>query len=264
MNYNCRKNRATGVALIVVLISIFGLVLWIYKRKRYKVQIQHELEKALLKEEQIKAVINSQEKERKRFAMDLHDDFGQMISALKIHVSKFKGVAIESSMTEKSEEILDSMYRSLKNIAFDLMPQTLFEKGLEEAIEELADQINAGGGIKMDFQSFKIQDKINDDQKVAIYRIIQELVSNALKYANASKINISITDLEESLSLLIEDDGDGFDINAFKMGKGNGWKNIDSRLDLLQGEIDFDSIKGRRNTTISINIPYQLKEVIAA
>lgn len=259
-----QRNRAIGGSVILLLIGIIGLVIWIFKRKQYKTKIEHELERARLKEEQIKAVILSQEKERKRFAMDLHDDLGQLISAMKLNVSRFTEETDSKHITKESNELLDNMYVSLKNIAFDLMPHTLFEKGLEEAIDELRSQVNASGKIKMDFQSFEIQDRIDADQKVAIYRIIQELISNTLKYSNASKINISITDFEDQLSLMIEDDGDGFDLDSFRHGKGNGWRNIHSRLDLLNGAIDFDTLVGRKNNTVSIEIPYALKETIAA
>lgn len=246
-----RNTAFLGLA-IAIIVLILAIAIILVRHRDIKAKAKLESEKSLMKSEQIEAVISSQEKERKRFAMDLHDDFGQMISTLKINVAKFSG---ESAT--KSEEILDSMYSSLKNIAFDLMPQTLFEKGLEEAIEELKEQINAGDKLQMSFQSFEIQSKINDNQKVAVYRIVQELVSNTIKYAEATKINVSITNLGEGFSLLIEDNGNGYDVDSFKNGSGNGWKNIRSRLDLLQGEIDFDSIEGRKNSTVSIEIPYQ-------
>ena len=248
-----RNNLAlVGAAGLIILILIIAIIL--YKQRDLKARARLEEEKSKLKSEQIHAVISSQENERKRFAMDLHDDFGQLISALKLNVSKLTS---ESTQVMKSEEILDTMYSSLKNIAFDLMPHTLFEKGLEEAINELKDQVNASGELQMDFQSFEIQDSINDEQKVAVYRIVQELVSNTIKYADASKINISITDLGNGFSLIIEDNGSGFDFDEFKNSKGNGWKNIRSRLDLLKGEIEFDTRPDRKNTTVSIEIPYQ-------
>lgn len=256
------RNNAMAGAVILSLLAILGLIIWLAKRRQYKSRIRYEFEKHQLKEEQIHAVISSQEKERKRFAMDLHDDFGQLISALKLNVSKMKSPAGEDS--EKAEEILDNMYDSLKNIAFDLMPHTLFDKGIEEALEELKDQINSSGQIRVAVQSFEIKDKIDDDQKVALYRVVQELVSNIIKYSNASRLNLSITDLGQGLSLLIEDNGDGFSLSDFKNGKGNGWKNIHSRLDLLKGHIEFDTIPGRKNTTVIIEVPYQKRAVAVA
>lgn len=248
-------SAATGLIVLIVVIAFI-----LYRQRDLKAKARLVQEKAKLKTEQIQAVIASQEKERKRFAMDLHDDFGQLISALKLNVSRIEAT---SSQVTKSEEILDSMYSSLKNIAFDLMPHTLFERGLEEAIDELKEQVSASGEIQMSFQPFGIRDKINDDQKVAVYRIVQELVSNTIKYAGATKINISITDLEEGFSLMLEDNGNGYNVEDFKNGSGNGWKNIRSRLDLLQGEIDFDTTKGRKNATVSIEIPYRLVENVA-
>ena len=242
-----------AAALLIAAIVIMSILM--LRQRSLRADTQLEQEKSKLKSEQIRAVIDSQEKERKRFAMDLHDDFGQLISALKLNVSKLRNSGT-SQIAEKSEEILDSMYSSLKNIAFDLMPHTLFEKGLEEAVEGLCDQVNTSGEVKMATQSFELKDLIDNDQKVAVYRIIQELVSNCLKYSKATRINIGMTNLGESLSLVIEDDGDGFDLLHFKNGVGNGWKNIRSRLDLLGGEIVFDTVPGRKNTTVSLEIPY--------
>ncbi|WP_420316508.1 ATP-binding protein [Ekhidna sp.] len=254
-----KNNRASIFILIALLAGLIVIGFWLFKRNQYKQRVMLEKERTRLKEEQIRAVIQSQEKERKRFAMDLHDDFGQLISALKLNVMNTK-----SQTTEKSETILDNMYSSLKNIAFDLMPHTLFEKGLEQAIEELKEQINADGSLKVDFQSFDIKNQIDDEQKVAIYRVVQELVSNIIKYSNATKLNISITDINHGISLIVEDNGDGFDLNQFKHGKGNGWKNIHSRLDLLHGEIEFDTQPGRKNTTVIIEIPYLKQKAEAA
>lgn len=252
------QNSIIGLVCVLVFGSILGLSF--FKRRQYQMKLKHESEKTFLKSAQIEAVISSQEKERKRFAMDLHDGFGQLISALKLNVS-----SLTTKEAKKSEEILDSMYSSLKNIAFDLMPHTLFEKGLEEAIEELIEQVNSSGSLKMTFQSFGISGKISDEQKIAVYRIVQELVSNIIKYADASKINISLTDVGAGFSLLIEDNGAGYNLETFKNSNGNGWKNIHSRLDLLDGEIDFDTIAGRKNSTVSIEIPYkvQVKSAIA-
>jgi len=251
-----RQNRLTSIAVVAVIVLAAFLTLLLFRQSALKTKARLEQEKSKLKEGQIKAVIASQEKERRRFAMDLHDDFGQLISALKLNVSKSDKAAASS----KSEEILDTMYRSLKNIAFDLMPQTLFEKGLEEAISELKDQVNASHTMRMDFQSFEIRDKIDDEQKVALYRIIQELVSNIIKYANATTINISVTDIGNGISLLVEDAGDGYDENTLKSATGNGWINIQSRLDLLNVAIAFDTQAGRKNSTVMNAVPYDTQQ----
>lgn len=254
-----QRNRAfmlvLGLLVVVVVIAGFFLI----KKKEYTLSLKHEREKTMLKTEQVKAVILSQEKERKRFAMDLHDDFGQLISTLRLNVSKTDNHSLKS----QSEEILDSMYASLKNIAFDLMPHTLSEKGLSEAIDELKDQINGSGAVTMYYQSFEIKNTLSDDQKVAIYRIIQEVVSNIVKYARASTINISLTDIDSGISLIIEDNGDGFSVSDFKNGKGNGWKNIHSRMDLLGGTIAFDTMPGRKNSTVIIEVPYEITKKVA-
>ena len=257
-----KGNNISIIALILFILTLLIVAFWLYKRVKYKQQVAIEKERAKLKDEQVRAIINSQEKERKRFAMDLHDDFGQLLSAMRLSVHSISEKAPETvgELTKKSEGLIDNMYNSLKNIAFDLMPQTLMEKGLEEALEELQDQINGTDTLAMSVQSYGIKDKIQPDEKIALYRIIQEFISNIIKYSDATKINISITDHEDGLSLMIEDNGTGYDLNDFLQGKGNGWKNIHSRLDLLGATVEFDIVKGRKNTTVSIEVPYHTKE----
>ncbi len=254
-------DRTFAGAVILLLLILIGGLFWFYKRKQYKTKIGYEEERAQLKSEQIKAVIQSQEQERKRFAMDLHDDFGQLISALRIQANV---VGLSTTVKDKINGQLDQMYASLKNIAFNLMPQTLVDKGLSAAVEEFCLQLNMLGGLKFKLHAFDITERLDDQEKVAAYRIIQEIVNNIIKYANASNVTINMTGLGDKLSIMIEDDGDGFDVDQLTNGLGNGWRNIQSRLDLLDGEIDIDSLEGRRNTTVSIEIPYYRSQRRAA
>ncbi|MEQ9299015.1 MAG: tetratricopeptide repeat protein [Cyclobacteriaceae bacterium] len=246
-------DRTLAGAVILALLILVGGLFAYNKRKQYKTKIGHEQERSQLKTQQIKAVIQSQEDERKRFAMDLHDDFGQLISALRIQANM---VGLSTAVKNKINTQLDQMYASLKSIAFNLMPQTLVDKGLSSAVEELCLQLNQLGGLKFKLHTFDITDRLDDQEKVAAYRVIQEVVNNIIKYADASSVTINMTGLEDKLSIMIEDNGDGFDISRLKSGIGNGWRNIQSRLDLLEGEIDLDSVEGRKNSTVSIGIPY--------
>lgn len=193
--------------------------------------------------------------------MDLHDDFGQMISALRIQSNR----AVKATTTrDQINGQLDQMYRSLKVIAFNLMPQTLANRGLSEAVAELCLQLNNIGKIRFSYHEYDAEDHLNDEQKVAIYRVIQEVVNNIIKYANATQVTINITGYEDSMSVMIEDDGDGFDLEVLKSGKGNGWRNIQSRMDLLAGEIDFDTQVGRKHTTVTIQVPFVMQKMQVA
>ncbi|MEP4668326.1 MAG: ATP-binding protein, partial [Cyclobacteriaceae bacterium] len=245
-----QRNQAVIAILVLLTLSIIGLGLWFYKRAQYQNRVKLEKEKARLKTEQTNAVIGSQEEERKRFAMDLHDNFGQLISALRLLTNQSEDIK------SKSNQVLDQMYASLKEIAFDLMPQTLLQKGLVPALEELVTQLNRNGAVRFSLNTFDEGLGLSQESQIATYRIAQELINNNLKYAKAQNVNISITALEDSVNIMIEDDGIGFDTETLLKGAGNGWRNINSRLDLLNGEINFDSEPGSSGTTVLLNIPY--------
>ncbi|MEQ9299014.1 MAG: tetratricopeptide repeat protein [Cyclobacteriaceae bacterium] len=247
-----------AAGLIVFILALGGLL---FRQRDLKNKALVEQERTVQKSEQIRAVISSQEEERKRFAMDLHDDFGQMLSALRIQSNQ----AVKVSTTrDQINGQLDQMYRSLKVIAFNLMPQTLDKRGLSDAVAELCLQLNNMGKIRFSYHEYDAEDHLDNQQKVAIYRVIQEVVNNIIKYANAQHVTINITGYEDSMSVMIEDDGDGFDLEYFKSGKGNGWRNIESRIDLLAGDIDFDTQLGRKHTTVNIHVPFIMQQMQVA
>ncbi len=248
-----------GAGGLIIVILIVGGLLFYQRELRNRASLEQE--KTKLKSEQIKAVISSQEEERRRFAMDLHDDFGQMISALRIQSNQAVKVA---DTRDQINGQLDQMYRSLKVIAFNLMPQTLANRGLTEAVEELCLQLNNMGKIQFSYHDFDAEEHLGDEEKVALYRVIQEVVNNIIKYANAEKVTINITGYEDSLTVMIEDDGMGFDLEVLRSGKGNGWRNIQSRIDLLHGEIDFDTLPGRKHSTVTIEVPFVMQQMQVA
>ena len=258
------RNQAFIITLIALIGGIAVIAIFLFKRQQYNQKLKLEAERNAMKADQIKAVINSQEEERKRFAMDLHDDFGQLISALRMNVNEPQS-AVNLESSKRANVLLDDMYASLKSIAFNLMPQTLVNKGLTAALDELCTQLDTLGSMKFNLRIFGVsEENIPETHKVAIYRVVQEVVNNVIKYANAEKVEINVTGLEDSLSIMIEDDGAGFDTNSLISGKGNGWRNISSRLELVNGEIDYDSSPGRKYTSVSISIPLVHYERTAA
>lgn len=253
-----QRNQAFLAFLALLVLVLVGLGILIYKRSQYLNQLKLEKEKARLKTEQTNAVINSQEEERKRFAMDLHDNFGQLISALRLITNQ------STELRDRSDEILDSMYDSLKEIAFNLMPKTLLDKGLIPALDELVSQLNQTRKIRFVLNQFDQGMELDQTAQIATYRIVQEIANNIIKYANATQVNISLTSLEDYVSIIIEDNGDGFDTKLLTESKGNGWRNIYSRLDLLKGDVEIDSALGRMGSTFLLNIPFSTIRKIAA
>jgi signal transduction histidine kinase len=91
--------------------------------------------------------------------------------------------------------------------------------------------------------------------EISLYRIIQEFLSNILKYSTATEVTIAFTGFDEELVLTIEDNGLGYSLERFQNSEGNGWRNINSRLNLIKATIEFDVVEGRKNNTIIISVP---------
>ncbi len=247
-----RQNRLLIISLIGVLLG--GIALGFLYRTRVQLKQQAELEatRATLREGQLQAVISSQEEERKRFAADLHDGLGQMISAVRLGLSK---EVLEKSSLDHSLSLLNDMNGEIRNIAFNLMPQVLMKGGLEEALKEFATRINRSGGVTIHVQTYDLHPDLSTEHRIALYRISQEWVNNIIKYSGATSISIQVVQHPQELVLTIEDNGRGFNAERLTQSQGNGWKNINSRLHLIKGTIEIDSQEGRANTTVIISVP---------
>lgn len=249
------------VSLLVIAIAalvLFGF-LW---RNRFMLKQKVELEstKATLRESQLQAVISSQEEERKRFAEDLHDGMGQLISAVKLNLSKED---VEKNALNHAVEVLNEMNAEIRNIAFNLMPQVLIKGGLEEALTELAYRVNNTGKVQISISAFDLEEEMPPDRKVALYRVCQEWINNVIKYSACTKIEVQLVQHTDELVITIEDDGHGFDASILATSTGNGWRNINSRLTLVHGQIDIDSSTSRQGTTVTISVPPLVASVAA-
>jgi two-component system, NarL family, sensor kinase len=243
------------ILVILLVIGITGLILLGFlwrNRLVLKQRVEMEATKAELRQSQLEAVITSQEEERRRFAADLHDGMGQLISAVKLNLSKDH---VEKNSLNHAVEVLNEMNTEIRNIAFNLMPQVLIKGGLAEALTELATRVNRAGKIQMVVSEFDVDDDLPSDKKVALYRICQEWVNNVIKYSQCTKINLQLVQHEDELVITLEDDGSGFDSDSLANSQGNGWRNINSRLTLVNGQIDIDSRPGRNGTTVTISVP---------
>lgn len=251
------------VVTLLLLVSLF--VMWRSKNIQYHKSILQE-QKIRLREAQINAVIESQEQERKRFAADLHDGMGQLISALQLNISSLRqqgSFEKRDQIFESSEQLLDEVHDEIRNIAFNLMPPVLVKEGLVPAVSELVRKINKSGQIKAELSVFDVTGRLQQVIEISLYRVVQEMLSNIIKYSHASEVTISFTGYEHELVLTIDDNGDGYDLRAFQEAKeGNGWRNVNSRINLIKGSIEIDTQQGRKNSTVIITIPLGVEEVV--
>jgi signal transduction histidine kinase len=242
---------------------ILSLSFFFYRyREKQKQKAVAQEQKVRLREAQINAVIDSQERERKRFASDLHDGMGQLVSALQLNIQSIKqNQELEKtvSLVDNSEQLLNDIQTEIRNIAFNLMPAILVKEGLLLAVRELTRRISKASSIQIELAIHDVPDRLPDVVEVSVYRIIQELLGNIIKHSKASQITLSFTGYPQEVVLTVEDNGDGFDLNKFQQSENsNGWRTIQTRINLIKGEIEFDTMAGRKNSTVIINIPLTL------
>lgn len=253
---------------ILIFTLLFGLLLLIlvFLLWRKKSQISQEKvlseQKARLREAQIQAVISSEEKERKRFASDLHDSMGQLVSALSMNIQGLKNTSndplVRHEIVDNSTLILQDIQREIRNIAFNLMPQVLTKEGLIPALEEVCARISKSNQVDAKLQTFGMEKRMNEVFELSLYRVLQEWISNVLKYSEATELLIQFIAHPDSIIITVEDNGMGFDLETFETSRGNGWRNINSRLNLIKGTLDIDTVPGRKNTILTINIERNL------
>jgi two-component system NarL family sensor kinase len=195
------------------------------------------------------------EADRKRIAADLHDDFGSLLTGLRLSLNELARREPSNSLfTSSSEQLNVSMLR-LREISLNLLPRELENEGLSAAIESMVERLNQSNQIRVNF-STAVDVKHFDKQKaMLLFRVIQEITTNAIKNSGAGAIDIGIAQRNSHLILEIRDDGCGFDYEtAYKKKNSSGLKNIQSRLDLLNAILIVESAAGR-GTHYFINIP---------
>ncbi len=196
--------------------------------------------------------ISAQEKERKRIARDLHDEVGAMLSVVKLNVGQIEKKSDSGKakiLAAETKLYLDEVITQVRRISRDLLPPSLEKLGLSFAIQELANWINKSGEINIDYWNVGEPLRFDIKKELAVFRIVQEVVNNALKHADARQINVSTRFSNLSLTVVVYDNGRGFDLNE-KLATGLGLKNLESRSDILNAKFKLKSIPGKGTTAI--------------
>jgi len=245
-----------GLIGIIIILLMFSFI--IYSRIKIRQERRLNEERLNMKQLQMNVVLESQESERKRFARDLHDGFGQLITAVKIMLGQMQQTGEMEKRSElalKSGEVLDTMHTQLREIAHNLMPDQLINEGLSMALKEYASRISKASGIAIEVNTFGIEKRLNQSVEVNIYRIIQEWINNVIKYSGAKNLTIQLTGYENEINIIIEDNGNGFEKENLMKSKGWGWKNIQSRLEAINGILEIDTRAGVPGTSFIIDLP---------
>ncbi|WP_442266225.1 ATP-binding protein [Tenacibaculum sp. ZS6-P6] len=236
------------------------------RKKRLLAEQQKELEKqknlTLLKEQEINtinAMVTGQEKERVRIAEDLHDNIGSVLATLKLHfenlkLNREKKHFNQDELYEKTEKLIDETYLKVRSIAHAKNAGVIANQGLLVAIKIMAEKISAANQLKIEIIDFGLEQRLNTNTELTLFRIIQELTTNIIKHAEASEATINISQFNDALNIIIEDNGKGFDPKKIKAKTGMGLHSIQKRIEHLEGTFQIDS-SSKSGTSIIMNIP---------
>lgn len=211
-----------------------------------------------INDKQISAIIDAQEKERKRVAGDLHDGLIQTLTTIA-HRTKTE---IENNKHDQQTEqtlneikiLIDDVIIETRNIAYRIIPPLLKEFGLIPALKNLCEQIKISFKINVIFQEYELKKRLEENLELALYRIAQEALNNVVKYAQASEVLIQLIHHSNSIVLIIEDNGKGFDTLNETKWNGIGLINIQERVKAFQGSVSINSSKDF-GTEIMVEIP---------
>jgi signal transduction histidine kinase len=244
-----RLSMAGTIILLLALAALFFLWRWtVQKRRKAEVQIkQLEQEKQLIA---TLSVLEGEIQERIRLARDLHDSLGSILAAVKYNLIDNRKTMVmneeEAKRFDSSINLLDDSIREMRRIAHHLMPESLDSVGLKQSV---ADFCNSLSIVK--FSYFGDDTRFNPKLEMMIYRIMHELVSNALKHSGASRILVEIAQNTEEIFLTVQDDGCGFDPDT--QAEGMGLKNINARVAACNGNVSIHSVKDE-GTEINVKL----------
>ncbi len=244
-----KQKNTLNVVLAVTMIAGALVAFLLYRNNLQKRTLQSQEIARLQQEKQLmatEAVLHGEERERERLAKDLHDGLGGMLSGLKHNLSYMKGNQIMTTENqeafERSLDMLDRAIREMRRVAHNMMPEGLLRFGLDAALRDFCNDITLSRALEVDYQSVGMQEVVIDQSRsISIYRIVQELVTNVIKHANATSTIVQLAWNDGRISLTVEDNGKGFDPSVVNASGGIGWTNIRSRVEFLKGKLDVNS-----------------------
>ncbi|MAM29547.1 MAG: hypothetical protein CMC13_11050 [Flavobacteriaceae bacterium] len=262
------KRLKRNILAGLITLAVFSIVIILFLRKRMQYKNKLALQTETLQQQKItelqqknkliamNSMIEGQEAERLRIAKDLHDSLGGLLSTVKAHFTTIQN-EIEQldalDLTGKTNALIDEACIEVRRISHNMMPHALSLSGLKGAIEDLGTHLQEQG-YSVNVEIDNLPEALEPTKEVMIYRLIQEIISNIRKHAQASSILIQLIGHKNEVNLLVEDNGRGFTYETALAKGGLGLKSINSRVAYLDGTIDWDT-QPNNGTSLTINIP---------
>ena len=236
-----RKAKIFG-AIIGILAIILIITYLLFTRAIQKKQLEN-----------LQAMVLGEENERKRVAKDLHDGIGVLLTSIKLRLSNFQDKIESKKEFQNSLDQIDNACTEVRRISHNMVPASLTKLGLQEAILDLLDNVRASTDIIIEEALDYKEGAYDESKEVLIYRVVQELINNSLKYASPEKLHVSISKSKQDYLLTYSDNGKGFDKSKIKFGLG--LRSIASRVNILKGKLTYESSPGE-GVTFNITIPH--------
>lgn len=219
----------------------------IYKGKQaYMLTCRDLSERKAWEKQKLHSIIQTEEKERRRFSQELHDGIGPLLSTTKLYLQWFNrpdAKLKKSIIISKMEETLDETIKSVREISNNISPNTLQNFGLNTALKTFIARVSQASSINFEYKN-KVDRKLPRDIEVTLYRLICECINNSIKHAEASQIIITILDQQDVVNVNFSDNGKGFNVDEIlSSNKGNGLLNMKSRVLSLGGSYEITSSK---------------------
>jgi two-component system, NarL family, sensor kinase len=253
-----------------MLVLAIGLVVFIVFHQRRVIRYQMQLQR--MEDEQQKILLNAsirwQEEERQRIAADLHDDAGPLLATARLYLNEnlvHQDINTQLQSIYNAKQIIDDTIQLIRNISHSLMPPTLKNFGLESAINDLFQKISGSGSMNASSRFHDYRHRLRPEQELLIFRVVQELVNNILKHSNASYIHITQNYADNKFFIRLHHDGRGITQADFermnKSSLGLGLKNIQSRVKVLQADINFEKDLSQTYYKVTLEIPLEEEQL---
>lgn len=217
----------------------------------------------LAKNKSTQLLLLGQETERSRLAKEIHDGVGPSMSTLKLQLDAVKKKMLNpdnQKAVEKIAESISEIAQDIRQISHDLMPRSLIDFGIVTALSNFSNKISDTEAIEVQYHSNMTDKSLPQGYELNIFRIVQELVNNSLKYSKCTLIKINLTSQDDFIKLLVKDDGIGMDKEVRK--DGMGLHNVQARVLLLQGHMEIETqVRAGSGVSIHVEIPMPIKQV---
>ncbi|HOZ68115.1 MAG TPA: tetratricopeptide repeat protein [Chitinophagaceae bacterium] len=255
-----RQKSMLNYVFIGSTIALLLISLLTYRNYRQKRKLSDQRIADLEREKQLSAtqsLLRGQEEERNRMARDLHDGLGGLLSGVKLQLGAMKGNLVLSEEMGRTFNNalnkLDESINEMRRVAHNMMPEALLKLGLQQALQDYCDGLSeSSGGFRITGEFHGLDKRLDASTEVVVYRIVQELLNNAVKHSGADQILAQVMRQEQALTITVEDNGKGYDIADPDSKSGAGLRNIRSRVDYLKGQLDIQSLPGK-GTSIHID-----------